>query len=613
MKSNLSKILLTFLLATVAVGMVNATDFTVDGLKYTTLTDSTVKVSKNSSNTSDTIIVPSEVKYSNNTYKVVSIYDFESCRELKCIILPSSITEIGYEAFLSCSGLLSIDLSQTKITSIGKGAFSWCGDLTTIKLPNTITSVGEDAFFGCGKLTKVIVPNFDAAAWCNIDFAREANADEYSCFESNPLVMAHHLYTDEETEITNLSIPEGVTTIKTGAFRDLTDLTSIDFPKSLTSIGSQAFYGCTNLKKVTACSASYNFDCLSLSSSYYFWEYRKKLETLIFPKYVTPAGSYACSTLRDVYAYYNDPPITSVFSYDGTFKPTSAILHVPKGRKAYYQARADWNKFTTIMDDIEDGISAEGLVLDKSSLILEAGKTAVLNATVTPDNASTKAVKWTSSDEKVATVDDGGTVLGVAPGTATITATTTDGTNLSASCQVTVAAASQPAMAATYEAGFRAGNLVAGVINEETLVPFTITNSGKVTAFSATIKLPAKLQPVGEVSTFAVAAERGSSFGITSVLNQDSTITITGKSTGEGLEAGDGAVVNLKVTTNWQNTYEIPVTAVTITTDDGTVKTLPDSTTRLIVTGKRGDMNGDGKVDATDALYIYNMVMGFEQ
>ena len=79
-----------------------------------------------------------------------------------------------------------------------------------------------------------------------------------------------------------------------------------------------------------------------------------------------------------------------------------------------------------------------GLSLDKTSLSLNEGKTAMLNATVTPDNAHDPTLAWTSSDYSVATVDRYGKVTAVSKGTATITATTQDGSELSASCSVRV-------------------------------------------------------------------------------------------------------------------------------------------------------------------------------
>ena len=83
---------------------------------------------------------------------------------------------------------------------------------------------------------------------------------------------------------------------------------------------------------------------------------------------------------------------------------------------------------------------ATSIALDKSEVSLEATQTTTLVATVLPETASNKTVTWTSSNEAVATVDTNGLVTAIALGEATITATTTDGSDLSASCKVTVVA-----------------------------------------------------------------------------------------------------------------------------------------------------------------------------
>lgn len=97
------------------------------------------------------------------------------------------------------------------------------------------------------------------------------------------------------------------------------------------------------------------------------------------------------------------------------------------------------------LDDIEiynDVLQCDGknktIVLNKSTDSLQIGQTDTLTTTITPDNVTNKNVVWKSSDESIATVDQTGKVIAVKEGTATITATTTDGSNLSASCVVTV-------------------------------------------------------------------------------------------------------------------------------------------------------------------------------
>ncbi len=80
--------------------------------------------------------------------------------------------------------------------------------------------------------------------------------------------------------------------------------------------------------------------------------------------------------------------------------------------------------------------SVEGVALNKTSTTILLGTTETLTATVYPDK-SNKALTWASDTPAVATVDETGKVTGIAPGTATITATTTDG-GKTATCTVTV-------------------------------------------------------------------------------------------------------------------------------------------------------------------------------
>ena len=77
------------------------------------------------------------------------------------------------------------------------------------------------------------------------------------------------------------------------------------------------------------------------------------------------------------------------------------------------------------------------LYFDKKTMTITIGQNSIITVTVNPLNASNKNILWTSSNTAIATVIDG-TVTGVSGGSATITATTTDGSNKSASCIITV-------------------------------------------------------------------------------------------------------------------------------------------------------------------------------
>ena len=83
-------------------------------------------------------------------------------------------------------------------------------------------------------------------------------------------------------------------------------------------------------------------------------------------------------------------------------------------------------------------IPVTGVTLDKSTLSLEEGATGNLVATISPENASYKAVRFTSSDEAIATVDDNGLVTAVTAGTAEITVESLMDGSKTAVCTLTV-------------------------------------------------------------------------------------------------------------------------------------------------------------------------------
>ena len=89
---------------------------------------------------------------------------------------------------------------------------------------------------------------------------------------------------------------------------------------------------------------------------------------------------------------------------------------------------------------VKGSVAVTGVTISDATATITTGSTKTLTATVAPEDATNKSVRWTSSDDAIASVDDEGVVTAVAAGSATITVTTVDG-NFTATCAVTVEAA----------------------------------------------------------------------------------------------------------------------------------------------------------------------------
>lgn len=178
---------------------------------------------------------------------------FRDNTALKSIVIPEGVTSIGNHAFFGCSALESVVLPAS-LTSIGRYAFFGCKALKSLVLPENVVSIGTYAFYQCSALTSVTfgskirtiyngafnnctnlktVQISDLAAWCNIEFGME---------NSNPLTLdGANLYVGNQV-ITELVIPEGVTSIGDYAFFG-TNFRSVTIPDSVASIGYAAFSG----------------------------------------------------------------------------------------------------------------------------------------------------------------------------------------------------------------------------------------------------------------------------------------------------------------------------------------------------------------------------------
>ena len=137
-------------------------------------------------------------------------------------------------------------------------------------------------------------------------------------------------------------------------------------------------------------------------------------------------------------------------------------------KKSLFYLLLSFSLFSTVSCNKEDDIAIVSIILDQEHVTIEEGTTFTLSATITPDNATNKTIKWRSNDEDVATVSDG-IVVAVGLGGTTITA---QAGNQIAECKIYVRAknmykAKAFSVSATKQVYFSSGNLQYHCKNKE--------------------------------------------------------------------------------------------------------------------------------------------------
>ena len=371
-----------------------------------------------------TIILP-------DTVTTIQSSAFSGCTALETIVFPDSLTSIQGSAFLNCSSLKNVTWSKN-LTSIDSSAFSNCSALETLELPISVTNLGYGAFSNCDGLTTIIVPDSVTELGTNVFYDCDA--------------------------LTSVKLGSGITTIPESTFEHCDVLESIVIPRRVTTIGNNAFKNCVKFTSITIPRS-----VTSISSNVFSYPAKMTIYGV--------AGTYAetfanANNIRFVDKQVNATAVTLSSKELTLSKGASATLFLTVTPEDFTD-EVSWKSGNTSVVTVNDAgvIKAVGLgtatikvvvgsksasckvtvqqpvtsiSLNKTSLTLEALATYQLTATAYPNNAVDRRVSWSSSAPDIASVDDNGLITARKKGSAIVTATAMDGSDVTKKCTVTV-------------------------------------------------------------------------------------------------------------------------------------------------------------------------------
>ena len=310
-------------------------------------------------------------------------------------------------SYFACTDITSFNELQyfTGLYEIRGICFENCSELTSIFIPKNVNTISFDGihmfgnqyiffpFYGCDNLKEVHISNLKS--WMNIDF-------DYGIY-CNPLYYAGHLYIENQ-EVTDLVIPEDITTIKPNTFAGFKGLTNVTIPNG-TIIEHGAFNGCENLETIVI---SENVTINGGGDEWGYFCY----PTIYHPEddtweddcyecvdYVWTGVFDGCDKLTKVKNKNREP-----FLLDGDIFPNraNATLYVLKGCKSAYESADYWKDFKEIIEveNIDDYVQGEIFTVPVD---LDTGEKVLMTFKVT--DAANKKVQVGVGDESASIMD----------------------------------------------------------------------------------------------------------------------------------------------------------------------------------------------------------------
>ena len=354
---------------------------------------------------------------------VTSIGDdaFLDCSGLTSVTIPNSVTSIGRCAFERCSGLTSVTIGNS-VTSIGDFAFNNCSGLTSVKIGNSVSSIGASAFYGCDNLEMVIF-NATNSNSCAFSSSKDLTFIVGEAVVSIPNNIVYNRGSDGVSKVIALADTPPTATSET--FDSSVTSSATLYVKKNTVYKyfmADGWSDFANINTIDNLVTNISLDKTSVNLSLG--------ETCKLNAIVEPAGA----TLTDLFWTASNSCVS--VDQDGN------VTGLSDGQCVVTAEAIDGTGIKAQCVVNVGNIYAQSLRLSQETLALEVNGMAKLSCTILPGDTTIKTVEWSCSNESVATFNENAdntiTVVGVESGVATITALTTDGSNLAALCTVYV-------------------------------------------------------------------------------------------------------------------------------------------------------------------------------
>ncbi len=317
-----------------------------------------------------------------NTIEYIGNEAFKGCKNLTSFEMPDSIRKLGQGVFEDCTGLTSIRISlnikeleyrfmkgctgiknvtvPNGVEILGYDCFTNCSSLTSISLPNTLKEIGKNAFMGCSSMTSFTMP----------DSVTSLSGTGISSIFNNC------------TKLKTIKLSNNLTYLPSQTFQSCTSLEEIILPDKIKTIGSHVFSDCPNLKRLSIPQQVNDIDwgfingAPNVKEIIYPAEYRNHKiwqmgtvsdMTFVFPRTIEKMDDGGTYTNCTAYGF-SETPVKKYCQDNGiTFKELPLLEY-----STHVQNMGDQ---TFVTNGVMAGTSGKGLRLENISIKLNTSKT----------------------------------------------------------------------------------------------------------------------------------------------------------------------------------------------------------------------------------------------